>query len=315
MIIHLNGRLVPHAEARISPFDRGLLFGEGIYEGLRSFGVEGRAHVFAEAWHWSRLREGLAAARIGFDPGRLSDATRELLEASGLADAFVYWQITRGAPAPGQPCRSRVPRGPERPTVLGFATPQPALDSFALPAPRRVVTVPDRRWAHGHVKSISLMGNVLVALEAETRGVDDAILIRDGLVSEATATNVALVVPDGRGGAQVVTPALDSAPILAGVTRAVLLAEPDLGVVERPVGASELERATEVMLLGTSTMVASVVEIDGRPVGDGRPGPHAARLLERLCQLIRSEARGRAPEGGPGVQTRPAREAQTSRAG
>ena len=123
MIVHLNGSLLDADAARISPFDRGFLFGDGVYEGLRA----SRSHIIGLPEHVDRLRDGLAETRIaGFDPESLGPISHALLDANGLADAFIYWQITRGVPLPGQPLRQRVP-GAGPPTVFGYAAPLPAL--------------------------------------------------------------------------------------------------------------------------------------------------------------------------------------------
>jgi len=283
VIVHLDGSLVPGAEARVSVFDRGFLFGDGVYEGLRAFD----GHVIAIGAHVRRMREGLAQVRIeGFDPGALPEMTRELLRANGLEDAFVYWQVTRGAPAPGEPARARIPvRGSRmRPTVLGFATPQPPIAVDMAPGVRTAVVAPDLRWRRGLIKCVSLMGGVLAAIEADEAGAEDAVMVRDGLVAESVAANV-FIAKDG----VFATPALDSAPILAGVTRGLLLGA-DASIEERPVTEEELRQADEVMLVGTTTLVAAVTHLDGRPVGRGedagRPGPMCRRLMKTLLGAI-----------------------------
>ncbi|MBL9030363.1 MAG: aminotransferase class IV [Phycisphaerae bacterium] len=281
MIVHLNGRLVPAAEARVSPFDRGYLFGDGVYEGLRAFA----GRIVGLSRHVDRLREGLEESRIAWNADRLVDVCAGLLEANRLADAFIYVQVTRGAPGPGQPVRTRIPAGPMEPAVFAYCTPQAPLSSFdhAEPATVSVRTRPDTRWSRGRLKSISLLGNVLSAIEASEHAAGDAILVRDGLVAEATAANVLLA----RAG-RVVTPSLESVPILAGVTRAILL-EACPEIESRAVAEHELAEADEVMIVGTTTMVTSVVTLDGRPVGDGRPGPVARRLLGDLVGAIRRD--------------------------
>jgi D-alanine transaminase len=288
VIVHLNGKLMPLSDARISPLDRGFLFGDGVYEGLRSIpwdNHEGR-RIIGVRRHVERMRRGLKLAGIAHDPGDLDPLSLELLEANNLTDAFVYWQVSRGTPGPGDPPRSRVPGPGTRPTVFGYCTPQPPIASFTAPPQRTAITCKDNRWLLGHLKSISLMGNVLASLEADAKRRDDAIFIRDGQVAEGLATNVVLAVPDESGGATLVTPSLDSIPMLAGVTRDILLgAAPE--IAQRAVGEEELVHAREVMIIGTTTLVTSIIELDGRPVGEGRPGPEAARLLARLLEAVR----------------------------
>lgn len=296
MIVHFNSRLVPAHEAHVSVFDRGFLFGDGVYEGLRStVAPDGSPRVIGLDLHVERLHAGLREARIGgFDASRLGPLTLELLEANALTEAFIYWQITRGTP-PGDagPARPRVPRGTLPPTVVGFATPVTPVAQCLAPELRRVALCTDTRWTRGHLKSISLLGGVLAALEADERGADDAIMERGGLVTEGTATNVFLL---SRG--RLVTPSLESAPMLAGVTRAMIL-RADPSIEQRPVRVEELRGAQEVMIVGTKTMVASVVSIDGRPVGTipagpSAPAPGAMRLLETLRRAIADDVREQA---------------------
>ncbi len=241
--------------------------------------------------HLDRMRGSLQGVGIGFDPAGLERSTYELLAANRMADAFIYWQVTRGTPGPADPPRTRIPRPGMTPTVFGYCSPQPPLAAFEAPPRRSAVTLEDIRWLMGHIKTTSLLGNVMLTMAADAAGGEDAVFVRGGLVAEGTATNVMLAVRGAGGRTEVVTPSLDSVPILAGVTRAILLAAAP-GIVERPVWAWELREASEVMLVGTTTMVTSVVRLDGRPVGGGEPGPEAQRLLAALLAAIRKEGGG-----------------------
>jgi D-alanine transaminase len=239
------------------------------------------------------MRLGLSEARIPHGPGileldRLGEWTRELLDANGLEDAFIYWQVTRGTPPPGAPLRDRLPSPGMLPTVFGYATDIQPLGHYRgrPPETRQVALRPDTRWTRGHLKSISLLGNVLAAIEASELGYGDAILARGNRITEGTATNVFLA-----SGGRMVTPSLDSAPMLAGVTRALIL-EADPAIEERPVEVSELFAADEVMLVGTTTMVVSVTSIDGRKIGGQDPaqaGPLACKLMETLLDAIEKD--------------------------
>lgn len=281
VIVHLNGRLLPLEDARISPFDRGFIFGDGVYEGLRSFG--GRMRAMDR--HIARMRAGLAESRIQWDPSELTSMSLALIHANAMPDAFVYWQVTRGTPGPGQPVRSRVPAGPMTPTVFGYCSPVPPLEAFLGDPPTiRMATRPDLRWQRGHLKSISLMGGVLSALEAAEHGAADALLVRDGWLAEGTYANT-IVGWSRNGREELATPPLNKPSILAGVTRSLELeSAPDVTV--RPIHQEELAQASEIMLVGTTTMVTSVTHLDGVPVGDGRPGPMARRLLASLVDAI-----------------------------
>ncbi len=288
MIVHLNGQLLPRDSARVDPFDRGFLFGEGVYEGLRSIAWRDSTRIIGLASHIRRMRRGLDACGIDFDIARVGELSAELVGANNLRDAFVYWQITGGAPGPGDPVRSRARGNNTHPTIFGYCSPQPALDTLREPATKKVVTLDDIRWELGWLKSISLMGNVMLAMRAQGAGAEEAILIRDGLITEGLATNILIALPDGRGGTELATPALDCAPMLAGVTRDILL-RLDPTIREREIHSEELPQATEVMLLGTTTMVTTITDIDGRRVGSGTPGPQSRRLLDALIHAIQTE--------------------------
>ncbi|MCE7973830.1 MAG: hypothetical protein DYG92_05795 [Leptolyngbya sp. PLA1] len=293
VIVHLNGSLIPSAHASISPLDRGFLLGDGLYEGLRAF--DGR--VVSLARHAERLRAGLALAGIPWDVAELGPICHTLIEANHAPDCFIYLQVTRGAPAPGQPPRARVLSGKVTPTVFAYAVPAPALSAYPPVPSKSARTVVDQRWLLGHVKSISLMGGVIGAMEAHAHGADDAVLIRsrpDGdFAAEGTSANL-IAVFESPHGSDIVTPPLGHCPILAGVTRDLLLeacAGSSLRIVERPIPAESLPRATELLLCGTLTMVTSITSLNGTPVGSGKPGPIALALLHALCDRIRAEKR------------------------
>jgi D-alanine transaminase len=289
MIVHLNGALVPRDKARIDPFDRGFLFGDGLYEGLRAFD----SVIYGLDLHAERLRMGLAESRLdGFDAADLGSLSAELLEANGLRDAFVYWQITRGAPDPEsmtKDLRKRIP-GAEipRPTVFGYCIPLPGAAECRAPKEVHAATVQDTRWTRCNIKSISLMGNVLHAIEAAETGEDDAIMLRDGRATEASSTNL-FVAKDGR----IATPPVDRGFNLRGITREKMLrVMPQVQV--REIAEEELGAADEIMLAGTITMIASVTRLNGRPVGQGNTGPAALSMYEALVADIRKECGARA---------------------
>lgn len=283
MIVSLNGELLPVERAQVSAFDRGFILGDGVYEAFRAF----RGVPIAIGRHIERLAESLEAIDIPFDASRLVGMTHDLLEANRLDNAFVYWQVTRGVPGPGQPLRSRIPMGEMEPTVFGYASVQPALESFREVPTCSASIVEDRRWLRARLKSISLAGNVITAMRARDNGAQEAVMVRDGLVTEACASNVLLAVREGSH-TRLVTPSLESVPILAGITRARIL-ELDPSIVERPVSEREIAEAAEVIMVGTTSLVTAVTHLDDRPVGDGAPGAHARRLFGLLMDATRAE--------------------------
>lgn len=282
-IVWLDGRLTPIGEARVGILDRGFLFGDGVYELIRFFdgvGVGMDLHV-------RRLETSLRLARIeGFDANVVPRLCEELLSANELVDASIYIQITRGAASQ----RTHVPPPGLRPTVMALATPAAPLSSLRGPEPVRAVVLPDERWLRCEIKTISLMGNVLAAMAATERGADEAILHRDGVLSEGGSTNVFL----WTSSSTLVTPATsDGPPILHGVSRFQLIeaARRDgIAVEERRVRIEELVDADEVMITSSRRLLSSVVELDGRPVGARAVANGASAVGEtarRLFELIR----------------------------
>ena len=270
MIVYLNGSYLPREEARISPDDRGFFFADAIYEVARFW----RGQPFHLAEHLDRMREGLAALRIDADAGAYPGIAARLLEANGLesSDAIVYMQVSRGS----APRAHAFPAAGTPPTVYAFARgtdPPPAADGG------RAILAPDDRWAHCDIKTVMLLPNILAYQRAREAGATDAILVRDGLVMEATKANVFAMV---RG-------TLRTAPnnpwILPGVTRGIAIrAARDLGVTveERAFTVEEMLGADEVFLASTTLWTYPLVEIDGKPIGTGRPGMLAPRLKDVL---------------------------------
>ena len=272
MIVYLNGEYLPAEKAALSPFDRGFLFADGIYEVARFY--RGRAYRMAE--HVGRLREGLAALRLAVDAGFYSEVARRLLSENGLADgdAIVYAQVTRGA-AP----RAHVfPPAGTPPTVFAFTR---ASEPPLPPDAGAAILVPDERWGRCNIKSVMLLPNVLASQAAKEAGAVDAILVREGLALEGTKANLFLV----RNG--VVRTAPNGPWILPGVTRGAAIAVARrLGhaVEERAFTVDELLAGDEVFLASTSLWTHSLTRVDGRTIGNGKPGPVAAKLREALLQ-------------------------------
>jgi len=227
--------------------------------------------------HLARLRRSLAELAID-DP--LTDdeylaAHRELMARDGIEEGMIYLQVSRGNggdrdfvyPPPGT-----------RPTVVMYGWSKPGLAANpAVEAGWRVVSLPDLRWHRRDIKTVQLLWPSMCKMEAKARGVDDAWLVEDGLVTEGTSNN-AYIVRDGR----IVTRSLSN-DILHGITRAAILrlaAAAQIEVEERSFTIAEAQAADEAFVTSASAFVMPVVEIDGVPLGDGRPGPVARRLRE-----------------------------------
>ena len=270
MLVYLNGAYLPREEAKISPEDRGFLFADAIYEVARFY--KGRPYRFAE--HLARMREGLAAVRIAADPDFYPGVARRLLDENGLADAdaIVYAQVSRGAAPRGH----ALPAASVRPTVFAFAR---AADPAPPPEGGRAILVPDERWGRCDIKTVMLLPNVLAAQAAREAGAVDAVLTRDGIAWEGTKANLFCVT----GG--VVRTAPNGPRILPGVTRLAALeaaASLRLPVEERPIPLEELFAADEVFLASTTMWTYPLIEVDGKKIADGQPGPIARLLKQEL---------------------------------
>jgi len=273
--VYVNGEYVARERAVIPVDDRGFVFGDGIYEGVRA--IEGR--LFAWEPHATRMANGLAGLRIDVGAARLAElrgVCDRLLRDNGLlaGEAFVYLAVTRGT----APRTHHFPPASTPPTVFVSATPF---------VPRRdlrqdgcqAITFEDLRWARCDWKTLNLLGSVLARQAAAEAGAYEAILVRDGIITEGAASTVFAVV-DGVLRTHPLTQR-----ILPGVTRDVVLAcaaELQLAVQEAAVTEAELRRAQEIFVCGTMTDIAPVVTLDGKPVASGTPGPITAALRGAL---------------------------------
>lgn len=280
--VYLNGQFVPKAEAMIPVEDRGFIFGDGIYEVVRA--IEGRLKFWDE--HAARMAQGLAGLRIhaaGATSATLRAVCERLLRDNGLeaGEATIYLQVSRGA----------APRTHHFPPAGTTSTIYAAASRFTPNAAMRAngaagITYPDQRWARCDLKTVNLLGPVLARQAAAEAGAYEAILHRDGMITEGAATNC-FAVFDGE---------LRTAPltnyILPGITRGVLveiIRERGIHFDERPFTLVELPRAEEIFVCGTTTDVQAIVTLDGRPVGTGRVGPITADLRDALAGRLYAE--------------------------
>ena len=263
----LNGSYLPLEEAKISPMDRGFLFGDGIYEVVPSYA--GKMVGFAP--HIQRMNDGLTA--IGIDLGWSENDWHELccqlIEKNGAGNLGIYLQVSSGADS------VRFHGFPENvtPTVFAFAfkiAPPPVADK-ALAKKYKVSTARDLRWERCQIKSTALLGNVLHFQQGQDQGNDETLLFNaDDQLTEASSCN-AYIVKNG----VVITPPLDN-QLLPGITRQLLLdilhRDGSISVEERSVSMDEVRTADEVWITSSSKEIGAVVEIDGVPVGDGEIG-------------------------------------------
>jgi D-alanine transaminase len=281
-IVYVNGSFVPRAEARVSVEDRGFVFGDGVYEVLRA--VNGR--LFATRFHNDRLERSLEGVRIrlpsGDSPARFVEIGKQLLRENHLTDgeATLYMQITRGATT-----RAHYFPPPDiTPTVyvsVARFTPYTELARTGASA----ISHPDLRWGRCDLKTLNLLPNVLASQTAKESGAFEAMLIRDGVITEGAKTNFFGVVD-----ATLRTHPCDN-HILPGITRSVLeriARDLAISIDETPIKVAEIPRLTELFLTGTTTDVMPVVKLDDRPVGSGKPGELTRRLQRALADSLSS---------------------------
>lgn len=278
MLVYLNGEYLPKEKALISVDDRGFLFGDGVYEVTRV--VDGK--LFGGDGHWARLQNGLKALEIAcpFSRDELEGIYSRLISEDGLEQghATVYLQVTRGV----APRNHAFPDPPVEPSVYAFAK------RFNIPhdlraSGVRAVTLPDVRWARCDIKTVNLLPNAMAKQRAVEAGAWEAILVRNGTVTEGASSNLFGVV-DGE---------LRTYPktnfILPGITRDIVLElahELGIPVRESPILLDELADAEELFFTGTTTDVQAIVDVDGRKVGGGKVGPICQKLLDALMERM-----------------------------
>jgi D-alanine transaminase len=269
-LVWLDGRLLPLEEARISPLDRGVLFGDGVYEVLPVYG--GRAYRFDA--HMERLDRSLAGIRMAppLDRAGWLGVFGRLVHGNGGGDQLLYVQMTRGV----EPERFHVPQPETRPTVFACVQKLPAVADAAIEGGVGAVTAADIRWSRCDIKSTSLLGNVLLRWLAADAGATETILLRDGQLTEGSASS-AHVVKDGR----ILTPPQTNA-ILPGTTRGVifeLAGREGIASERRAVSEVELRSADELLIASAGGGIRAITTLDGRAVGAGAPGPVYRRIF------------------------------------
>ncbi len=259
-IVYLNGEFKPIEEAAVSVLDRGFLFGDGVYEVMPVYGGQ----LFRLEQHLWRLGNSLDGVRISrpLDNPEWEALLRELVKLNAAVDATVYLQVTRGV-------GPRDHAFPVSSSATVFAMVSPLPEPAGLYGVK-AITARDIRWELCNIKAITLLPNTLLRQQALEAGATEAILHRDGKVTEGAASNVFVVVGD-----EVATPP-KSAQLLPGITRDLvvdLLQEASVPCDERPVSLDELRGAQEIWITSSSREIVPVTGLDGMPVSGGRAGP------------------------------------------
>lgn len=276
--VFVNGEYVPEEEAKVSIFDRGFLMADAVYEVTTV--LDGKLIDFPG--HVERLRRSLAELGMSHPAwmDNLLEIHRDLISKNNLDNGLIYLQVTRGVadrdfhyPKDGTPT-----------TLVLFSQAKDPLENALVKTGARVVTVPDMRWGRRDIKTVQLLYPSMAKMAAKELGVDDAWLEEDGFINEGTSNNAWIVTKDGK----LVTRHL-SYSILHGITRKATLRVAELlqiEVEERPFDKEEVMEASEAFFTSASVFVCPVIEINGVPIGEGKPGP----IVQKLREIYLEEA-------------------------
>jgi D-alanine transaminase len=279
MIAYFNGQFLPKEEIRISPDDRGFLFADGVYEVIRAYG--GKPFKMAE--HLQRLARSLREIRIDYPAlPELAAIGEKLIAANQLAAgeyATLYIQITRGAPASR---KHPFPDEPVPPTVYVAASPGIS-QKAKIEKGVKIILTPDIRWTRCDIKSISLLPNVLANQQAKENDAEEAVFVRDGVITEGSHTNFFMIF-----GGRVLTHPLNG-HILPGITRDIIIdlcRQLKIPFQEKLVLGKDLPKAEELFISGTSMEVTPVIQVDDWKVGGGVPGPLSRKLQAAYRKML-----------------------------
>ena len=281
-LVYLNGEFIPPDQAKVSVFDRGFIFGDGVYEVIPVFG----GRMFRLPHHLARLEASLTAIQLRnpHTARQWNDIFTRLSANNGTVDQSVYLQITRGVAARDHAFPPNI-----SPTVFAYASPLNYPPAEQLAKGVAAITTADNRWQRCDIKSIALLANALLRQQAIEQGAVEAILVRDGLMTEGAASNIFIV-----SGDRVITP--PKGPyILPGITRDLVVEiahSHDIDCVEQPVPIGLLRSANEVWMTSSTKEILPITRIDSRPVGDGKQGPMHVRVFALYQQYKQAFIRG-----------------------
>ena len=276
--VWLNGEFVPETEAKVPIFDRALLFGQGVYEVTPV--IDGRSCNWPH--HAARLARSMAVARI-VDDTDWPTVIAGLIERNELIEGRVYLQVTGGSPTDRD---FLVPADGVPANRFAFTQAAPMVDTPAARDGLRIMLQPDGRWALRSAKTTQLLFAVLAKETARDAGYDDAWLVENGVITEATSANAHII--DARG--VLVSHPVDHG-VLPGVTRICTLQiarEMGLAIDERPFSPDELFAAREAFVSSASALVTPVVQVDGKPIGNGGPGTLTTEIRQRYITLLKA---------------------------
>lgn len=279
--VYLNGAWLGEEDAKISVFDRGFTFADAVYEVTAV--LEGK--LIEYPGHVARLKRSLGALQIKID---LSDEEmlavhREIVTRNKLENGLIYLQISRGAED-----RDFTFSRDLKPTIVLYTQEKDILNQPKWTTGLKLVSHPEGRWSNRQIKTVQLLYSSLAKMAAYENGADDVLFVEDGLVTEASGSNFHIITKDGT----VVTRDLSNA-LLHGITRGSLLEiarDGGFKVEERAFTLEEVYEASEAFITAATAFVSPVVELDGRAIGNGKPGPMVEKLRELYIADRRSHA-------------------------
>ncbi len=274
-IVYVNGEYLAEEEAKISVFDRGFLFADGIYE--VSSVLQGK--LIDNKGHLRRLHRSLSELSIDIPASddEIEAIQVRLIKENNIDEGLVYYQVTRGAADRD----FAYPKG-VKPSLVMFTQKKSVVDSPLAKTGISVISVDDIRWQRRDIKTVGLLAACMAKMAAKAAGADDAWMVENGLVTEGSSNNAYIISQDGT----LITRNLGN-EILAGITRQAVLqlaVETGINVEERAFSIDEALAAKEAFITSATTFVMPVVSIDGNTVADGKPGELSIRLRELYIQ-------------------------------
>lgn len=282
-IAYVNGSYVPHSEAKVSVFDRGFLFADGIYEVAAV--LDGK--LIDNASHLARLERSVGEIKLRLPEtlARIEEIQKELVTRNNLVNGMVYLEVTRGADTGRD---FAFPKADVKSTLVMFTSEKDIINAASAKTGINVITVPDIRWERRDIKSVALLAQVLAKQAAAEAGAGEAWMLQDGKVTEGGSSSAFIVTQD-----DVIVTRQNGNEILPGCTRKAvvkLAEERQLRIEERAFTVDEAVAAKEAFITSASVFVQGVVAVDGRKVGNGKVGPMTDRLREIYVEFAKATA-------------------------